>query len=283
MKYLLIALFSFSAWAQTPDLQGFKFKGATLLGGKAFDVYEDQDTTVYKRRTPKSEDPEAKPIPENLINRQTLFEIGFGLGAYSPSDDSLLFRKNGQVGTVSEVLGTGKTTEYTKMVPPFNPSFHVSMHPPVRYLNRFTLGVGVQQFHDAIELSGDPKYHQDHSFTGGTVLQNWNALAEYDLIVFSRDAYGGSAFSAGYSYGHIQMKHWSNGEYVESDPSHEHFANFRLRYLFGGPRHSYEDKATISSGIYLLGRVSNKKTWTFSVGYSLGFGRKTLIDREKVK
>jgi hypothetical protein len=236
MRYVIAALlFSLIASAQQEPP---KLVGATLLEGQAFEVYQTQDQTIYKKRTDKTKNPEDPPEFKNLLNRQKMFEIGAGIGgAYSKAGD-----------------------------PPGGAVLFANVHPSLPSLARVTVGV---EFRNMGQNSGwiEP-------LPSGGLFENIKGIAEYDYLIIPQ-GFGGMAFSAGYAYGRYRMEKYTEQGYEEQDPSYEHFLSLRYRWILEQNfANQVNADGSVSHSVIMGYRVSNKKNQEFFVAYALGFGKK---------
>ncbi len=250
-------------------------KGETLIGNQVFDVYETQDQdVVFKKRTDKSPNPEEKPSDSNILNRQSIFEIGFSAGLVKASRDSQLVRNaDGTQVQFGDLFGVPTYTSDRGLI--FN--LHFNYHPQVDALRRLTVGAEASHRFGPAGTLNVPTFAETKP--RGSIAQNWALMAEYDLIVVPNKS-GAMAYSAGYSYGQARGTHFYDRTLYPGDPIRQHYIQGRVRWILDskkghGLRTVSSEEGSTNSTYFLLGKVSNKGEWSFTAGFLYGFGKRS--------
>jgi hypothetical protein len=190
VRSLLLALLAIPAFAQTE----FNPIAKTVIGGQIFDIYQDENkdqTVLVKSKSKPSENPEEESKFNNILNRQTIWEIGVSVGAAHASKDATLV-KDPQGNLVPFGDSYGVPTEKKQNYMSYG--VHFNYHPPIEALKRLTLGVSGHFY-----LKPEAAF-EAYAWTTPkeNPLKHWTALAEYDFVVLPSKR-GATAFSAGYT------------------------------------------------------------------------------------
>lgn len=239
------------------------------------EVLQSQEGLLLKKRGPKSENKEEPQTPKNLPNRQSIFELGVGMGYMHAPSKALLYRRNGVAREFGEAFNGGPTA-YSHGSGAIDLNFGV--HPPFQKLARNTFGINFQA-NTAVapydKVGAAPGLMNYEVGFIGALKHNWMAYADYDLVYIPWFD-SNSVFAVGYFLGQRQAGFDSGKEnssapndYVEGD--YEKQQGLRLQYRIihaeSWTKKSYMSTAAVFS-------YSTKGVWRLMGVWNWSFGKK---------
>ncbi len=245
MKLIIVLLLSTTCFAQTPQApvqwNAIGVFDTDEQTPQRVEVYESQEGVILvKAKTNPTPRPEEPATPENVPNRQPIFEHAFQFGrAY---------------------MATHKP-EYNSLNSAMIMDLTFAFHPPVQKLTRITVGTNFETNFDLWPGTYDVSFIE-------ALKNNWTVFADYDFayIPFTKSQ-AGIAASIGVYTGQQQGVYFDHGNKVGPVET-SRGVRLKARMM------NSEGNDRVHSGVVVTGHFGIDGSTKFSVGALLLFGRK---------